>query len=144
MGIHHPTSATLTLSSTASPPHLTLTTLCCRDAAHTVHPLAGQGLNLGIGDADVLADVLAAAVARGSDLGSVGSTLRAYEHSRAGQNLAVMAAQQGVKTAFGSPPGAMSGDSISAHWATARNLGLALLNASPNAKTAITRFAMGI
>ena len=58
------------------------------DAAHTIHPLAGQGVNLGILDAAVLAEVVAAAAARGRDPGGRAALLR-YERRRKGHNLAV-------------------------------------------------------
>ncbi|CAL5347589.1 unnamed protein product [Camellia sinensis] len=41
------------------------------DAAHTVHPLAGQGVNLGFGDASALSRVIAESVAVGSDIGEI-------------------------------------------------------------------------
>jgi ubiquinone biosynthesis monooxygenase Coq6 len=51
------------------------------DAAHTVHPLAGQGLNLGLGDASALASTIEYAVAHGQDLGDV-MTLERYDRAR--------------------------------------------------------------
>lgn len=60
------------------------------DAAHVVHPLAGQGVNLGLLDAGALAQEVAAAVARREDPGSLGA-LRAYERWRKSE-VAVMAA----------------------------------------------------
>jgi 2-octaprenylphenol hydroxylase len=60
------------------------------DAAHVVHPLAGQGVNLGLLDAGALAQEVAAAVARREDPGSLG-VLRAYERWRKSE-VAVMAA----------------------------------------------------
>jgi 2-polyprenylphenol 6-hydroxylase len=51
------------------------------DAAHVVHPLAGQGVNLGLLDAAALAEQLGAAVARREDVGALG-VLRAYERWR--------------------------------------------------------------
>ena len=60
------------------------------DAAHVVHPLAGQGVNLGLLDAGALVQEVAAAVARREDPGSLG-VLRAYERWRKSE-VAVMAA----------------------------------------------------
>ena len=41
------------------------------DAAHTVHPLAGQGVNLGFGDVKTLVDALAHATETGKDIGNM-------------------------------------------------------------------------
>lgn len=60
------------------------------DAAHVVHPLAGQGVNLGLLDAGALAQLLVAAVAQHEDPGSLG-VLRAYERWRKSE-IAFMAA----------------------------------------------------
>ena len=55
------------------------------DAAHTIHPLAGQGVNLGIADAVELTGVLEDSIMKGSYIGDI-STLRAYERSRKSSN----------------------------------------------------------
>jgi len=55
------------------------------DAAHVVHPLAGQGVNLGLLDAAALAQLCLAALATGEHLGAQ-RTLRAYERWRKGEN----------------------------------------------------------
>lgn len=75
------------------------------DAAHQVHPLAGQGVNLGLRDAAELAGLLAghAAVA-GADPGDR-RVLRRYERGRKGDNLATLAAMDLLHAAFsGSHP----------------------------------------
>lgn len=75
------------------------------DTAHNVHPLAGQGLNLGFGDAQGLAAVLAG---RGmeSDSGAV-SLLRRFERSRREDLLAMEVVTDGLQMLFGSNlPGA--------------------------------------
>jgi len=59
------------------------------DSAHTVHPLAGQGANLGILDAAALAELVVAARASGRPI-SGASTLRRYERWRKGDNMAMM------------------------------------------------------
>lgn len=45
------------------------------DAAHTVHPLAGQGVNLGFGDAFALSRVISEGIAVGTDIAEVGDFL---------------------------------------------------------------------
>ncbi len=70
------------------------------DAAHTVHPLAGQGVNLGFLDAATLAQVLADAVAQGKDIGAR-PVLRRYERWRKGDNLTMLAITDLFKRLFG-------------------------------------------
>jgi ubiquinone biosynthesis monooxygenase Coq6 len=65
------------------------------DAAHSAHPLAGQGLNLGIADAATLARTLAAAVAVGSDVGDA-LVLRNYARDAAAANAPMLAALDGA------------------------------------------------
>jgi 2-octaprenylphenol hydroxylase len=104
------------------------------DAAHTIHPLAGQGVNLGLLDAAALAEVLADAQARGKDAGSV-PVLRRYERWRRGDNLLMMSAMDAFNLLFSNarPP---------LRWA--RNLGLSLMDAAGPAKDVLMRHAMGL
>lgn len=69
------------------------------DAAHTVHPLAGQGVNLGFLDAAALADVVAAGVAAGRDPGDP-ALLRRYERWRKPENVIAMRAFDGINRLF--------------------------------------------
>ncbi|KAI3723444.1 hypothetical protein L2E82_35021 [Cichorium intybus] len=69
------------------------------DAAHTVHPLAGQGVNMGYGDVDVLSNVIGDGVAVGSDIGEV-TLLKKYETERKTANIAMMAILDGFQKAY--------------------------------------------
>ena len=60
------------------------------DAAHRCHPVAGQGLNLGIRDAAALGQVIQAAYQQGEDLGDL-RVLKRYERWRKNENLAILA-----------------------------------------------------
>nr|WP_312230730.1 2-octaprenyl-3-methyl-6-methoxy-1,4-benzoquinol hydroxylase [Pseudomonas sp.] len=104
------------------------------DAAHTIHPLAGQGVNLGFLDAAVLAEVLAQAAARGERLADE-RVLSRYERRRMPHNLAMMAAMEGFQRLFQS-------DSLTLR--LARNAGLDLVNGLEDAKALFVRQALGL
>ncbi|MBI3529525.1 MAG: FAD-dependent monooxygenase [Betaproteobacteria bacterium] len=102
------------------------------DTAHNVHPLAGQGLNLGFGDAQALAAVLAE---RGmeSDSGAV-SLLRRFERSRREDLLAMEVVTDGLQVLFDSSlPGAKR----------LRNAGLRLTNRFSPLKRLLVKRALG-
>jgi len=71
------------------------------DAAHTIHPLAGQGVNLGFKDAEVLAEEILRALSKGMSPGS-DAVLARYQRRREADNLATMAVMEGFKRLFGS------------------------------------------
>ncbi|KAM5274798.1 ubiquinone biosynthesis monooxygenase COQ6, mitochondrial isoform 3-T3 [Ctenodactylus gundi] len=71
------------------------------DAAHRVHPLAGQGVNMGFGDISSLVHHLSAAAFNGKDLGSM-SHLTGYETDRQRHNVALLAATDLLKRLYSS------------------------------------------
>ena len=103
------------------------------DAAHVIHPLAGQGVNLGLLDAGVLMDVLADARARGESLGGLG-VLRRYERARKGHNLAVQMAMDAFKHLFGNQNPALY---------LFRNLGLGMAGRFPPLRRQFEKVALG-
>ncbi len=104
------------------------------DAAHTIHPLAGQGVNLGFLDAAVLAEVLLQAHQRGERLADV-KVLSRYERRRMPHNLALMAAMEGFERLFQADP-------LPLRWL--RNAGLKLVEQMPEAKALFVREALGL
>ncbi|MGB1327346.1 MAG: UbiH/UbiF/VisC/COQ6 family ubiquinone biosynthesis hydroxylase [Porticoccaceae bacterium] len=104
------------------------------DAAHSIHPLAGQGANLGFSDAQVLAEQIAKAFARDLDLGDV-SVLKPYQRQRKPENLATMAAMEGFKRLFGAQNSTLR---------LLRNYGLSGINRMGAIKNKLIKQAMGL
>lgn len=104
------------------------------DAAHTIHPLAGQGVNLGFYDIGVLAEVIEAAQARGRDF-SRRLELRRYERWRRGHNAVMQTTMDGFHWLFGSRWPALR---------SVRNLGLAATDRLEPVKRLIMRHASGL
>lgn len=69
------------------------------DAAHTIHPLAGQGANLGFGDVKALVEVLEKAYRRNENLGAT-RVLRRYQRARMLDNIAMAAGMESFKRLF--------------------------------------------
>ncbi len=69
------------------------------DAAHGIHPIAGQGLNLGFRDVDKMAEILTAAHQEKQDLGA-SFLLRHYERARRFDNMSMVAATDGLVRLF--------------------------------------------
>ncbi len=104
------------------------------DAAHTIHPLAGQGVNLGILDAAALAEVVLQARAHGRDIASI-TTLRKYERWRRADNSLMMYSMSGFKNLFGNEQTSLS---------LIRNAGLNLVDSLGPVKHKFMRHAMGL
>ena len=100
------------------------------DAAHTIHPLAGQGVNLGFMDAAELANVL---INSSRDLGSL-SVLRRYERARAGENLAMQKLMEGFQLLFINDAQPIT---------LLRNLGLGIADQITPIKNEMMRYALG-
>ena len=103
------------------------------DAAHAIHPIAGQGLNLGLRDAAALAEALVDDRRLGLDIGAAGA-LERYQRWRRFDSLVLMAATDGLNRLFSNDIEPLR---------LARDVGLAAVNRAVPLKRFIMRHAMG-
>ena len=104
------------------------------DAAHGVHPIAGQGLNLGLRDVAALAEVLVDAARRGEDIGS-DLVLERYQGWRRFDATSLALGMDGVNRLFGSSNPVLS---------AARGNGMGLVSAIPALRRGFMRQAAGL
>ena len=104
------------------------------DAAHSIHPLAGQGINLGLKDVKVLSEEMLRAQARGLPM-TEQSILQRYQRRRKTDNLAMMASMEGFKRLF-------ENSALPIRWL--RNSGMRLFNNTQSIKSQVMRRAMGL
>ena len=103
------------------------------DAAHSIHPLAGQGVNLGLMDAAVLAEEVVSAWKRGAPWGEL-TTLKRYERRRRLDNSAMLGLMKGFRELFGTQMPLFT---------LARNLGMSGMNQLSPVKRSVMRQATG-
>ena len=120
----------LTLAQQFVQPHLALV----GDAAHGVHPIAGQGLNHGFRDVGALAETLANAKRRGEDIAAP-DVLARYQRWRRFDTATLALTTDGVNTLFSNTNGVLR---------AMRGLGLGMLNATPHFKRGLMRQAAGL
>lgn len=104
------------------------------DAAHVVHPLAGQGINLGLSDVAALGALLQTAAAKALPVNRH-KLLAAYQRQRRGDNVRMIALTQSLRHLF-------ARDALAIRWL--RNQGMNTINSQPAIKRAIIKQAMGI
>lgn len=104
------------------------------DAAHSIHPLAGQGANLGYSDVRVLLEELSRSKSAGLNPADA-IVLARYQRRRKGENLSMMAAMEGFKQLFGR-------DELAVRWL--RNTGLRWFDRLGPIKQRIAAQAMGL
>jgi 2-octaprenyl-6-methoxyphenol hydroxylase len=104
------------------------------NAAHTLHPIAGQGFNLGVRDVAVLADVLAEACIKGEDVGAA-EVMQRYADWRNWDHRKVIGFTDSLARLFSNPLAPV---------ALARNMGLFAVDVVPPLKRLLTRQTMGL
>ena len=104
------------------------------DAAHMIHPLAGQGVNIGLLDAAALAETLLVAARTGEDITEL-ELLKDYEKQRRQHNFIMMQAMDLFYRVFSNQSGPLK---------LLRNVGLGIAGRVTPAKNKVMRFAMGL
>lgn len=104
------------------------------NAAHTLHPVAGQGFNLCMRDAHVLTQMMSAQVMKGADIGNV-SLLKRYEKSRLSDQKRVIRFCDAIVHGFTHPNPAIK---------LARNVALVAFDKLPNIKPLVATYAVGL
>ena len=104
------------------------------DAAHMIHPLAGQGVNIGLLDAAALAETLLVAAKTGEDISEL-ELLSDYEKQRRQHNLVMMQAMDLFYRVFSNQSGPLK---------LLRNVGLGIAGKVSPARNKVMRFAMGL
>lgn len=104
------------------------------DAAHGIHPIAGQGLNLGFRDAIALAELLIETAERGEDPGSP-ALLARYQRARRPDNLLMLGMTDGLDRLFSTDNRLLR---------LARDLGIAAVHRATPLKRVFMRQAMGL
>ena len=107
------------------------------DAAHSVHPLAGQGVNLGLLDAACLVQVLSDAAQAGAGINELAElrVLRRYERWRKSENSKALSAMDGLNRLFSNDQGALR---------TLRRTGMRVIEQLPLAKQTLMLRALGV
>ncbi len=108
--------------------------LLAGDAAHGIHPIAGQGANLGMRDAAVIADLIGDKFKLGLDFGSI-DVLEHYEQWRRFDVFAMMLATDGINRLFSNNSKTLQ---------AARTLGLGIVNKIPSLKKFFILHSMGM
>jgi len=103
------------------------------DAAHSIHPLAGQGVNLGLLDAACLSEIIKTAIDNRRDIGRE-HTLKKYQRARKAGNLAMLAATDGLNKLFSNNSELLNG---------LRNSGFSAINSLPQITPLFMRLAAG-
>jgi len=126
------------------------------DAAHTMHPMAGQGLNLGMGDVNSLAMLIKEAVDSGMDIGGTSLFLDRYNQERMIKGSAIVGGVHGLHEIFGCSgnlPGSVADGTYDSGMGSSgglqsligysRSLGMNVVNGLPLVRRALAEVAAG-